>query len=106
MPSRSPRSRSRSPSRRHKKSHKRSRRSSSERSPTPSTPNVPIKKEEGANNENGANSIYKPRLPSVMVPPAVLAKLDIKDDDKSRSPIGDQSPGKDKRLTSFNLIYF
>lgn len=92
MPSRSPRSRSRSPSRRHKKSHKRSRRSSDEGSP-PST-NVSIKKEEGSTNENGNSSVYKPKLPSVMVPPSVLAKLDVKDDDKTQSPKGDQSPGK------------
>ncbi|UJR21217.1 hypothetical protein I4U23_024314 [Adineta vaga] len=90
MPSRSPRSRSRSPSRRHKKSHKRSRKSSDEGTP-PST-NISMKKEEGSTNENGNNSVYKARLPSVMVPPAVLAKLDVKDEEKNSSPIGDQSP--------------
>lgn len=90
MPSRGSRSRSRSPSKRHKKSHKRSRKSSDEGSP-PSTTSS-IKKEETKNIENGNNSIYKPRLPSVMLPPSFLAKLDAKDDEKSRSPTGDQSP--------------
>jgi hypothetical protein len=96
MPSRSPRSRSRSPHRRHKKSHKRSRKSSDERSPPSS--NHSIKKEEESINENGNNSVYKARLPSVMLPPSFLAKLDVKDDEKSKSPIGDQSPGKIKSL--------
>jgi len=94
MPSRSPRSRSRSPSRRHKKSHKRSRKSSDEGSPT--TNNISIKKEEVSTSENGNNSVYKPRLPSVMLPPAFLAKLDIKEEEKNKSPTGDQSPGKKK----------
>ncbi|CAF4054809.1 unnamed protein product, partial [Adineta steineri] len=90
MPSRSPRSRSRSPSRRHKKSHKRSRKSSDDSSP--STKNISIKKEEESMNENGNNSIYKPRLPSVMLPPSFLAKLDLKEEEKSVSPAGEQSP--------------
>lgn len=90
MPSRSPRSRSRSRSRKHKKSRKRSRRSSDERSPSPVKS---VKKEEQMSNETDANSsVYKARLPSVMLPPAFLAKLDNKDDEKSKSPIGDQSP--------------
>lgn len=89
MPSRSPRSRSRSPSKRHKKSHKRSRKSSDEGSP-PTPSNVSVKKEEGSND---GSSVYKARLPSVMLPPSFLAKLDVKDDEKSQSPKGDQSPG-------------
>jgi hypothetical protein len=90
MPSRSPRSRSRSPSRRHKKSHKRSRKSSDEGSPP--APNVSIKKEEGSTTENENNSVYKPRLPSVMLPPSFLEKLDFKEE-KNQSPTGgDQSP--------------
>jgi hypothetical protein len=96
MPSRSPRSRSRSPSRRHKKSHKRSRKSSDGNSP--SAGNISMKKEEvGSTNENGNNSVYKARLPSVMLPPSFLAKLDVKDDEKIATPpppAGDQSPGK------------
>ncbi|CAF5092108.1 unnamed protein product, partial [Rotaria sp. Silwood1] len=88
MPSRSPRSRSRSPSKRHKKSHKHSRKSNDEVSPP--TSNISIKKEEGSTNEN--SSVYKPRLPSVMLPPSFLAKLDLKEDEKIRSPTGDQSP--------------
>jgi hypothetical protein len=92
MPSRSPRSRSRSPSRRHKKSHKRSRKSSDEGSPPAN--NVSIKKDEGSITENGNSSVYKPRLPSVMLPPSFLAKLDLKEEEKSKSPTGDQSPGK------------
>jgi hypothetical protein len=101
MPSRSPRSRSRSPSRRHKKSHKRSRKSSDEGSPLAT--NISIKKEEGSTNENGNNSIYKPRLPSVMLPPSFLAKLDLKEDEKTKSPTGDQSPGKKQQ--SFIILY-
>ncbi|CAF3405393.1 unnamed protein product [Rotaria sp. Silwood1] len=92
MPSRSPRSRSRSPSKRHKKSHKHSRKTSDEVSPP--TSNISIKKEEGSTNEN--SSVYKPRLPSVMLPPSFLAKLDLKEDEKLRSPTGDQSPGTNK----------
>ncbi|CAF0873078.1 unnamed protein product [Adineta ricciae] len=59
---------------------------------SPRSVNVSIKKEEGSTNENGNSSVYKPKLPSVMVPPSVLAKLDVKDDDKTQSPKGDQSP--------------
>lgn len=93
MPSRSPRSRSRSrsPSKRHKKSHKRSRKSSDERTPPSPSNNVSIKKEEGSANDN--SSVYKPKLPSVMLPPSFLAKLDV-NDEKSRSPPGGESPGK------------
>jgi hypothetical protein len=104
MPSRSPRSRSRSPSRRHKKSHKRSRKSSDEGSP-PVT-NTSIKKEEGSTNENGNSSVYKPRLPSIMLPPSFLAKLDVKDDEKNQSPTGDQSPGTTTSLSFFFFILF
>ena len=94
MPSRSPRSRSRSPLRRHKKNHKRSRKSSDEESP-PAT-NISVKTEEGSANENENSAIYKPRLPSIMLPPSFLAKLDVKDDEKSKSPTEDQSSGKKK----------
>ncbi|CAM4756080.1 unnamed protein product [Rotaria magnacalcarata] len=90
MSSRSPRSRSRSPSKKHKKSHKHSRKSSDEGSPPVS--NLSIKTEEGSLTEN--NSVYKARLPSVMLPPSFLAKLDVKDDEKTRSPTGDQSPAE------------
>ncbi|CAF5180729.1 unnamed protein product, partial [Rotaria magnacalcarata] len=65
MSSRSPRSRSRSPSKKHKKSHKHSSKSSDEGSPPVS--NLSIKTEEGSLTEN--NSVYKARLPSVMLPP-------------------------------------
>jgi hypothetical protein len=103
MPSRSPRSRSRSPSRRHKKSHKRSRKSSDEGSPP--APNVSIKKEEGSTTENENNSVYKPRLPSVMLPPSFLEKLDFKEE-KNQSPTGgDQSPGKKSRLTLRSILF-
>lgn len=97
MPSRNSRSRSRSPSKRHKKSHKRSRKSSDEGSPPSS--NVSMKKEEGSTTtaENGNNSVYKARLPSVMLPPAFLEKLDVKEE-ISQSPKGDQSPGNRPRL--------
>jgi hypothetical protein len=102
MPSRSPRSRSRSPSRRHKKSHKRSRKSSDEISP-PAT-NVSIRKEEGSTTENENNSVYKPRLPSVMLPPSFLEKLDIKEE-KNQSPTGDQSPGKKPRTILRSILF-
>lgn len=102
MPSRSPRSRSRSPSRRHKKSHKRSRKSSDEGSPT--TNNVTIKKDEVSTIENGNNSVYKPRLPSVMLPPSFLEKLDIKEENNP-SPIGDQSPGKKSRIILRSILF-
>ena len=103
MPSRSPRSRSRSPSRRHKKSHKRSRKSSDEGSPPPTT-NVSVKKEEGSTAENDNSSVYKARLPSVMLPPSFLEKLDFKDE-KSESPIGDQSPGKKPRFILHSIPF-
>jgi len=103
MPSRSPRSRSRSPSRRHKKSHKRSRKSSDEGSPP--TPNTSIKKEEGSTTENGTNSVYKPRLPSVMLPPSFLAKLDVKEEEKSISPTVDQSPGKKIFIVLYSICF-
>jgi hypothetical protein len=102
MPSRSPRSRSRSPSRRHKKSHKRSRKSSDEGSP-PAT-NVSLKKEEGSTTENDNSSVYKARLPSVMLPPSFLEKLDFKEE-KRQSPVGEQSPGKKPRFILHSIPF-
>ena len=102
MPSRSPRSRSRSPTKRHKKSHKRSRRSSDEGSPPSSS--ISLKKEEGSTTENGNNSVYKSRLPSIMLPPSFLEKLDMKEE-KSLSPKGDQSPGKISRPILRSILF-
>lgn len=102
MPSRSPRSRSRSPSKRHKKSHKRSRRSSDEGSP-PSN-NASLKKEEKSTGENGNNSVYKSRLPSIMLPPSFLEKLDMKEE-KTLSPKGDQSPGNISRPILRSIVF-
>lgn len=57
-----------------------------------------MKKDEGSTTaENGNNSVYKARLPSIMLPPAFLEKLDVKEE-KSKSPQGDQSPGNRSRL--------
>ena len=79
MPSRKSRSRTRSPSRRHKKSHKRSRRSSNESSPSP-TPSTNSRKSEEKSNGSDISGVYKSRLPSVMLPPSFLAKLEPKEE--------------------------
>ena len=102
MPSRSSRSRSRSPSRRHKKSHKRSRKSSDERSP-PASNAVP--KKDVPSDENEDKSVYKARLPSVMLPPVFLAKLEAKEEVTVQSPSVEQPSGNTSlciRSTSSN----
>ena len=91
MPSRSSRSRSRSPSRRHKKKHKRSRKSSDGGSPSSSKTTRTVKK---GNLSNGKESTAeaKPLLPSVTLPPSILAKIEAKDEDIVKAPPAEQSP--------------
>lgn len=110
MPSRKSRSRSRSPHKRHKKSHKKSKRTRSKSRNSPASPVNSLKFEEksNSNDSNNSNGIYKPKLPSVMLPPAFLAKLEPKEEPKQlerNEPASGMWLEKITRVSVWKVLY-
>lgn len=100
MPSRSHRSRSRSPSRRHKKKHKRSRKSSDGGSPPSSKTTRTVKKDDLSNGKETISET-KPLLPSVTLPPSILAQIEPKKEEKvTTPPPAEPSPGEATSTTA------